>query len=195
MGMTGQIWIHGTALEAAIADERPVAITYRAASGDRTTRTIEPYEIVPVGEGHVICRAMDRRSGEPRSFRLDRIELLTVRPGGFELARDGGAGDDLMPEILVRYHGSQSRLHGVMRLLGICGCVRCAPSGVRYRLAEPGRHEALVMCVKPASITPLGDGEDDAEDAALARIRAEIAQVPVYDHNGDAAHWTPDYSR
>ncbi|TDB76795.1 WYL domain-containing protein [Actinomadura sp. KC216] len=196
--MTGQLWVTGTALEAAIAHERPVQITYVAADGERTTRTIEPYEMAVTRRGNAICRAMDRRSGEPRCFRLDRIELLTVLHGGFEIARHVGVTDDLMPEILVRYHGSRGNHHGVMRLLGICGCIRCASDGVRYRLAEVGRHEAAVWCVRPTSITPL-DGEDAAEaaaeDAALARIRAEIALVPEYDHRGDAAHWTPDYSR
>ncbi|WP_433225520.1 WYL domain-containing protein [Actinomadura formosensis] len=196
--MTGQTWITGTALEGAIAAERPVTITYEAASGDRTTRTIEPYEIAVSARGDLFCRAMDRRSGAPRSFRLDRIVLLSVRDGEFTLDRHAphvGVAD-LMPEILVRYHGSRGSQHGVMRLLGICGCVRCASYGVRYRLAEVGRHEAAVWCVRPTSLTPL-DGEtaetaEDAEDAALARIRAEIALVPEYDHRGDAAYWSPD---
>lgn len=190
--MTGQLWVHGTALEGAIESERPVAITYVDAFGDRTTRTIEPYEIAATSEGNLICRAMDRRSGEPRSFRLDRIEVLTVRPGGFEIERPAlaGRGEDLMPVILVRYHGSRGRYHGVMRLLGICGCPRCAHLGVRYRIAEVGRHEAAAWCVRPTSLTPL-DAEAAAEEAALARIRAEIDLVPVYDHRGDAARWSP----
>lgn len=188
--MTGQLWVHGTALEGAIMREQPVAITYVDAAGDRTVRTIEPYEIEVTTEGHLICRAMDRRSGEPRSFRLDRIEALTALPGGFEIPRDEEGDPDLMPEILVRYHGSRGSHHGVMRLLGICGCPRCARFGVRYRLAEVGSHSAAVWCVRPASVTPL-DEREAAEEAALARIRAEIAQVPVYDHRGDAAHWRP----
>ena len=63
----------------AIGAERPVVITYVAASGERTTRTIEPYEFAPTGEGHLIVRAMDRRSGMPRSFRLDRIAVQFSR--------------------------------------------------------------------------------------------------------------------
>lgn len=200
--MTGPQWIHGTALEGAIAGERPVLITYVAEDGERTTRTIEPYEISATARGDLIVRAMDRRSGEPRSFRLDRIQMLNVRDGQFEIPRDGGtaapdaphvgaAAEALMPEILVRYHGSRGGHHGVMRLLGICGCARCAPGGVRYRLAEPGSHWAAVWCVRASSITPL-TAEEAAEEAALARIRAEIDMVPVYDHRGDAAHWSPE---
>lgn len=198
--MTGQMWVHGTALEGAIANERPVLITYEDAAGDRTTRTIEPYEMAVSADGNPFCRAMDRRSGEPRSFRLDRIQMLSVRNGEFLLDQHAphvGLADDLMPEIHVRYHGSRASHHGVMRLLGICGCPRCAHLGVRYRIAEVGRHEAAAWCVRGSSLTPLTAEEaedaarESAEDAALARIRAEIAQVPVFDHRGDAAHWSP----
>lgn len=71
----------------AIGAERPVVITYVAASGERTTRTIEPYEFAPTGEGHLIVRAMDRRSGMPRSFRLDRIAVASLAGGEFEVDR------------------------------------------------------------------------------------------------------------
>lgn len=184
----------GTTLGHAIREERPVLITYVAASGERTTRTIEPYEVAATQSGDFVVRAMDRRSGDPRSFRLDRIELIGAGLGGFEVPRPGDTGDDLMPEILVRYHGSRDAHHGVMRLLGICGCVRCASLGVRYRLAEVGSHEAAVWCVRGASITPL-DEQDAAEEAALARIRADIALIPAEGYGRDAAHWTPDYAR
>lgn len=69
-------------LSRAIAAEQPVMITYVAADGEWTTRTIEPYELTETPAGHLLVRAMDRRSGEPRSFRLDRIEALNVMPGG-----------------------------------------------------------------------------------------------------------------
>lgn len=182
----------GELLAVAIGAERPVLITYTDADGEQTTRTIEPYDFAVTDAGRILVRAMDRRTGEPRSFRLDRIDLATLRDGGFEVPRHVGVTGALMPEILVRYHGSRGSHHGVMRLLGICGCARCAPLGVRYRLAEVGSHEAAVWCVRATSITPLEDGApEDAEDAALARIRAEIDMVPVFDHRGDAAHWSP----
>lgn len=71
----------------AVTDERPVEIAYIAADGEWTMRVIEPYEIADTRAGHEIVRAMDRRSGEPRSFRLDRILALTVVLGPFELTR------------------------------------------------------------------------------------------------------------
>ncbi|MDX3110150.1 WYL domain-containing protein [Nonomuraea angiospora] len=68
-------------LEQAIAAEQPVIITYVDADGEWTTRTIEPYELFRTRYGDLIVRAMDRLRGEPRSFRLDRIEALRPFPG------------------------------------------------------------------------------------------------------------------
>jgi predicted DNA-binding transcriptional regulator YafY len=81
----GDLWITGNALESAIQDERPVLITYVAAAGEQSTRTIEPYELAETGRGHLIVRAMDRRSGKYRAFRLDRITHLNLLRGPFQL--------------------------------------------------------------------------------------------------------------
>lgn len=90
---TGDLWINGTAIEAAIRTEHPVLITYVAANGEQTTRTIEPYEVAETDAGHLIVRAMDRRSGDVRCFRLDRIAHLNVlRSGTFELDRLASLG-------------------------------------------------------------------------------------------------------
>lgn len=86
--ITGDLWINGTALEGAIRAERPVLITYVDVCGEQTTRTIEPYEVTDTFAGDLIVRAMDRRSGDVRTFRLDRITCLNVLPNGaFELDR------------------------------------------------------------------------------------------------------------
>lgn len=68
-------------LEQAITATQPVMITYVDADGEWTTRTIEPYELFRTRHGDLIVRAMDRLRGEPRSFRLDRIEALDAFPG------------------------------------------------------------------------------------------------------------------
>lgn len=107
-------------LEQAISAEQPVIITYVDADGEWTTRTIEPYELFRTRHGDLIVRAMDRLRGEPRSFRLDRIEALRAFPGVHLLDRP-------------------------------------APS----------------------------------ERAALARIRAEIAQIAPSGYGGDSARWMP----
>jgi hypothetical protein len=189
------------AIEAAIQAERPLLITYVAADGERTTRTIEPYELAATRSGFFIVRSMDRRSGAPRSFRLDRIEYVSVMSGSFVLQRPAERVPVEMPEILVRYHGSHDGHHGVMRLLGVCGCARCADSGERYRLAEVGGHRCAVKCVRARSVSALTDEEiaarraeaaaEAAQEAALARIRAEIAQVEPAGYCGDAVRWTP----
>lgn len=74
-------------LERAIGAEQPVMITYVSADGEWTTRTIEPYELFRTRHGDLIVRAMDHRSDEPRSFRLDRIDSLSALPGAFRLGR------------------------------------------------------------------------------------------------------------
>lgn len=86
-------WINGIAIEGAISAERPVLITYVAADGEQTTRTIEPYELTDTDAGNVIVRAMDRRSGDVRTFRLDRIVHLNVMSSGeFVLERQAMLG-------------------------------------------------------------------------------------------------------
>lgn len=91
----GDMWVNGIAIDGAIRAERPVLITYVAVDGEQTTRTIEPYEVAVTDAGNVIVRALDRRSGDFRSFRLDRITALSVLPGGFQVERPN-------PEALTR---------------------------------------------------------------------------------------------
>ena len=76
------------ALERAIAAAQPVMITYIAVDGEWTTRTVEPYALERTKAGHMIVRVLDRRSGKPRSFRLDRIHALDAFPGGCFLLGD-----------------------------------------------------------------------------------------------------------
>jgi predicted DNA-binding transcriptional regulator YafY len=58
----------------AMREHRAVAVVYTRANGSETVRTIEPYALTrnkTTGDRYV--RAMDRQSGETRTFRLDRI--------------------------------------------------------------------------------------------------------------------------
>lgn len=57
---------------------RPVTMTYTRANGTTTVRTVEPYRLTKNGSGDPYFRAMDRESGESRSFRLDRIQTYTI---------------------------------------------------------------------------------------------------------------------
>lgn len=77
-------------LRMAVDLKRPVTIDYESADGARTVRVIEPFELVTeTSKGHPLVRAMDRRSGEIRSFRIDRLAAYRVAPhrGSFRLAR------------------------------------------------------------------------------------------------------------
>lgn len=74
--------------EATIADlyratdrRHPITITYTKADGTVTIRTIEPYDIRTTRAGAVIVKAMDRQSGESRTFRADRITAYTRHAG------------------------------------------------------------------------------------------------------------------
>lgn len=56
----------------------PVTITYTKASGEQTVRTIEIHEMRTTSAGDLIAVAMDRQSGESRTWRIDRITAYTV---------------------------------------------------------------------------------------------------------------------
>jgi len=53
-------------------------ITYRAADGETTTRTIEPGEVIRSQAGDWYVRAFDQLRDAARSFRLDRITNYTA---------------------------------------------------------------------------------------------------------------------
>jgi predicted DNA-binding transcriptional regulator YafY len=66
----------------------PVTITYlkeeKDAAGKKTgrlvetVRTIEIYDVITTKAGNVTLKAMDRETGERRTFRLDRIQAYTI---------------------------------------------------------------------------------------------------------------------
>lgn len=67
-----------TRLAKAARREQPVTISYTKADGTETVRTIEPTGLRTTQAGGVIVKAMDRDSGEARTFRLNRISFYTV---------------------------------------------------------------------------------------------------------------------
>lgn len=86
-----------TRLLAASDRQHPVTITYLKEEKDEagkktgrlveTIRTIEIYDIRTTKAGNVTLRAMDRESGEARTFRLDRIQAYTVHRTTYTVAR------------------------------------------------------------------------------------------------------------
>ncbi|MEV0015431.1 WYL domain-containing protein [Streptomyces tendae] len=81
-----------TRLIKALDAKHPVTITYVKADGTTTVRTIELYDVVVSAAGDILLKAMDRETGESRSFRLDRIESYSVHRSAYVVARP--AADD-----------------------------------------------------------------------------------------------------
>lgn len=67
-----------TRLIRALDRRHPITITYTKADGSETIRTIEIFDITLSAAGDILIKAMDRQSGEQRTFRLDRIRSYTV---------------------------------------------------------------------------------------------------------------------
>ncbi|MFD5507005.1 WYL domain-containing protein [Streptomyces sp. NPDC127051] len=69
--------------------KHPVTITYTKADGTVTVRTIEVYDTQITKAGDIVLKAMDRESGESRTFRLDRITAYTVHRTAYVLPEPG----------------------------------------------------------------------------------------------------------
>jgi predicted DNA-binding transcriptional regulator YafY len=67
-----------TRLIKAMDRETPVTITYTKADDTETVRTIEIYDVLVTSKGDIVIKAMDRATGESRTWRLDRIRTYTV---------------------------------------------------------------------------------------------------------------------
>jgi predicted DNA-binding transcriptional regulator YafY len=77
-----------TRLIKALDNQHPVTITYLKEDKDdtgrktghlvETVRTVEIYDLVVTNAGDILIKAMDRTTGEARSFRLDRLVSYTV---------------------------------------------------------------------------------------------------------------------
>jgi predicted DNA-binding transcriptional regulator YafY len=76
-----------TRLIKALDAKHPVTITYVKADDTTTVRTIEIYDITVSAAGDIVIKAMDRETGEARSFRLDRLVAYTVHRTAYVVAR------------------------------------------------------------------------------------------------------------
>ncbi|MBM9510042.1 WYL domain-containing protein [Actinacidiphila acididurans] len=74
-----------TDLVRAMDNRRPVTITYTKQDGTETVRTVETFEIRTTKQGAVILRAMDRQSGEARTFTVSSIRAYTVHSGTYQV--------------------------------------------------------------------------------------------------------------
>ncbi len=71
----------------ALDARRPVTLTYTKKDGTETVRTVEIYDIRTPKAGHVMLRAMDRQTGEARSFLIAGIRTYTIHRGTYQIAR------------------------------------------------------------------------------------------------------------
>lgn len=76
-----------TRLITALDRRQPVTITYVKADGTETIRTIEVYDVVVSAAGDIVLKAMDRESGEARSWRLDRIVAYSIHRTSYVIER------------------------------------------------------------------------------------------------------------
>ncbi|MFD5697458.1 WYL domain-containing protein [Streptomyces lasiicapitis] len=76
-----------TRLITALDKAQPVSITYVKADGTTTVRTIELYDITISAAGDIVLKAMDRETGEARSWRLDRIVAYTTHRTAYVIER------------------------------------------------------------------------------------------------------------
>lgn len=65
---TSVLSLDSSSIKQALTSRRPLRISYRATTGPVTSRTVEIY-----GVSHSYFDAFDRRSGEQRTFRIDRV--------------------------------------------------------------------------------------------------------------------------
>jgi predicted DNA-binding transcriptional regulator YafY len=86
-----------TRLIKALDAKHPVTITYVKADGTTTVRTIELFDIVISNAGDILLKAMDRETGEARSFRIDSDRLIayTVHRTAYTVQRP--VADDTKP--------------------------------------------------------------------------------------------------
>jgi len=94
-----------TRLIKALDAKHPVTVSYLKEEKDdagrktgrlvETVRTLEIYDVVVSNADDILLKAMDRETGESRSFRLDRLVSYTTHRSAYTVARP--AADDSKP--------------------------------------------------------------------------------------------------
>lgn len=130
------------AVAEAAVQRRPLAITYRDEKGRSTERVLEPYGVVAL-RGRWYATGLDSRSGQVRSFRLDRVAHAAVQegqfsvPGGFDPAAqvvEAVSGASYRHAVSVRVQGSERVVR--MRMPGSIAIIEpidSEPGWVRVR--------------------------------------------------------------
>lgn len=106
----------------ACADRQVVDLDYRSESGNAWTTTVEPWAVVVrYGRWYLLCRTVERDA--VRTYRIDRVGAITVRPQTFEppenldpvtaLEENLGTGWDYPTEVVI-----EAPLERCERILG-----------------------------------------------------------------------------
>lgn len=102
------------AIVSAAKRQHPVTISYTRADGTTSVRTIEVYAADRSKAGNRYFKAMDRETGESRSWRLDRISFYTIHRTAFLIERPEPA---TTPVILIPVT-AESALYAVAPVTG-----------------------------------------------------------------------------
>lgn len=84
----------------ALASRRRVLLAYRSWKGEDSERELDPYGIV-LHSGRWYVMGHDHRSGQLRTFRLDRIASVTPVEGGFTVPGDFDAVEHLVRSLVA----------------------------------------------------------------------------------------------
>ena len=141
------------AMADAARHHRPVQVSYTAADGRHSERTLHPYGLV-AHSGRWYVTGTDPAIGEDRTFRLDRVADARILPGSFEPP----AGIDPAQRVLAGFATAPYRHHVILRIEGTAEYVR-------------GRLPASVAIVEEAAPTP-GEGQQ-AGQWLRVELRAE----------------------
>jgi predicted DNA-binding transcriptional regulator YafY len=121
---------------------QPLALTYRDQNDTFSERVLEPYGVVAL-RGRWYATGRDSRSGQVRSFRLDRVARAAIQegqfsvPGGFDPAAqviEAVSGASYRHAVSVRVHGSEKVVR--MRMPGSIATIEAVtgePGWVRVR--------------------------------------------------------------
>jgi predicted DNA-binding transcriptional regulator YafY len=125
-----------TVAQAAI-QRRPLAITYRDNKDRSTVRVLEPYGVVAL-RGRWYATGLDSRSGQVRSFRLDRVVQAVIQEGQFSVPR----GFDPAAQVAKAVSGASYRHAVSVRVQGSEQVVRMRMPGsiaiIEPIVSEPG---------------------------------------------------------
>jgi predicted DNA-binding transcriptional regulator YafY len=125
-----------TVAEAAVR-RRPLAITYRDKNDRSTERVLEPHGVVAL-RGRWYATGLDSRSGQVRSFRLDRVARAVAHEGRFSVPGGFDPAAQVTQAVSGRRTGTRSRCGSTAarRWCG-CGCPDRSPPSSRSP-ANPG---------------------------------------------------------